>query len=361
MQAAATTHGVAAAEDVELQGSHVQRGEYIAIADRFAAGPVVRSFGRGATPIRRTGSVARLTEVGMSDLGSAAILFADICESTKLYESAGDQEAYQLNGESLELMRDAAERAGGTVIRTQGDGMLCTFPTARAALDAAGEMQDAHEGRRVSIKIGIHFGPLLRGHGGDIYGDAVNMAARISSQSRPGETLVSGDAVSLLPSTYQPRLRVLDSTTFKGKTIPSNVYIVAPQKFDGTETVFGHTPMPAIAFKPSSALLLSHGADSLRLDEGRRRVTLGRDRQCDLVVPASFASRVHAVVEVRRGRYVLTDQSTNGTFVSDGRGEPLFLKRESTDLGAEGTISLGALPALDTEGIVRFKRVGPGE
>jgi adenylate cyclase len=295
----------------------------------------------------------------MSDSAAVAILFADICESTKLYESAGDEEAYRLNGQSLELMREATVKAGGTIIRTQGDGMLSTFPTARAAFEAAREMQDLHEGSRLSIKIGIHFGATLRGIGGDIYGDAVNMAARISSQARPGETLLSGDAVNLLPSKYQPRLRVLDSTTFKGKTIPSNVYIVVPEKADGSETMFG-TPMPAMALRPSSALLLTHGPASVRVDESRRRITLGRDRTCDLVVEASFASRVHAVIEVRRGRYVLTDQSTNGTFVSDGRGEPLFLKRESTDLGAEGTISLGALPALDTDGLVQFRREGSG-
>jgi class 3 adenylate cyclase len=296
----------------------------------------------------------------MADADSVAILFADICESTKLYESAGDEEAYRLNGQSLELMREATLKAGGTVIRTQGDGMLSTFPSAKAAFDAAIDMQDAHEGSRLSIKIGIHHGRALRGIGGDVYGDAVNMAARISSQARPGETLLSGDAVTMLPSRYQPRLRVLDSTTFKGKTIPSNVYIVVTDRGDGTDTVFG-TPMPAIALRPSSALLLTHGSSRLQLDENRRRATLGRDRSCDLVVAASFASRVHAVIEVRRGRYVLTDQSTNGTFVSDGRGEALFLKRESTDLGSEGTISLGALPALDTDGLVQFRRVGAGE
>ena len=124
--------------------------------------------------------------------------------------------------------------------------------------EAAVAMQDAHEGRRLAIKIGIHFGPTLRGMGGDVYGDAVNMAARISSLARPGETLLSGDAVSLLPSKFQPRLRVLDSATFKGKTIASNVYILVPERADGSETMFG-TPMPAIALKPSSALLLTHG------------------------------------------------------------------------------------------------------
>jgi len=294
------------------------------------------------------------------DSVAVAILFADICESTKLYESAGDEEAYRLNGQSLELMRQATLDAGGTVIRTQGDGLLGTFPTAKAAFDAAIAMQDAHEGNRLAIKIGIHFGATRRGVGGDVYGDAVNMAARISSQARPGETLLSGEAVSLLPSSYQPRLRVLDSATFKGKTIAANVYILVSERVDGSETMFG-TPMPAIALKPSSALLITHGSGEVRIDETKRRATLGRDRTCDLVVDAKFASRVHAVIEVRRGRYVLTDQSTNGTFVSDGRGEPLFLKRESTDLGAEGTISLGALPALDTGGLVQFRRLVPGE
>ena len=202
--------------------------------------------------------------------GAVAILFADICESTKLYESAGDEEAYRLNGQSLEVMRQATLDAGGTVIRTQGDGLLGTFPTSRAAFEAAVAMQDAHEGNRLAIKIGIHFGPTLRGVGGDVYGDAVNMAARISSQARPGETLLSGDAVNLLPSKYQPRLRVLDSTTFKGKTIASNVYILVPEKFDGSETMFG-TPMPAMALKPSSALLLTHGSSKVRIDETKRR------------------------------------------------------------------------------------------
>ena len=89
------------------------------------------------------------------------------------------------------------------------------------------------------------------------------MAARISSQARPGETLLSGDAVNLLPSKYQPRLRVLDSTTFKGKTIASNVYILVPEKVDGSETMFG-TPMPAMALKPSSALVLTHGSSKVR-------------------------------------------------------------------------------------------------
>src|SRR6185503_11474978 len=103
----------------------------------------------------------------MADSGSVAILFADICESTKLYESAGDEEAYRLNGQSLELMREATLAAGGTVIRTQGDGLLGTSPTSKAAFEAACEMQDAHEGRRLAIKIGIHFGPTLRGIGGD--------------------------------------------------------------------------------------------------------------------------------------------------------------------------------------------------
>jgi adenylate cyclase len=290
----------------------------------------------------------------MSESTRVAILFADICESTKLYESAGDEEAYRLNGESLELMKHAAVNAGGTIIRTQGDGILGVFTTAAAALDAARAMQDAHKGGRVSIKVGIHFGAALRGLDGDVYGDAVNMAARISSQARPGETLLSGDAVGVLPPKDLPWLRMLDSTTFKGKTLALSVYTVTPETADRSQTLLGMMPVRTQA--PSSALVLTHGSSTVRVDESRRRITLGRDQMCDLVVEASVASRIHAIVEVRRDRYVLTDQSTNGTWVSDGRGEPLFLMREATDLGVEGTISLGALPVVNSGALVRFRR-----
>ena len=285
---------------------------------------------------------------------SIAIMFADVCESTSMYESAGDSAAYALVERSLGLMRAATERAGGNVIRTMGDGMLCTFPKAPAAFAAASELQYAHREGALRIKVGMHFGPTLAGVGGDVYGDSVNLAARISSLARAGETLLSEQLLEVLPAPYRRSTRLLDRSTLKGKKDPVTIYLMVDEG-DAHATMF--EPAPSAPAVPSAATLELRYQDALlRLDEARPKAVLGRDIDCDLVVSGAYASRRHVMVELRRGRFVLTDQSTNGTYVREG-SELKFLKRESADLGTSGVIALGASPDNDTSGIVRFDRV----
>lgn len=287
-----------------------------------------------------------------------AIVFADICESTRVYESAGDSAAYALNERSLEVMRKATERAGGTVIRTQGDGMLCTFPKAAAAFTAASEMQSAHRSNEtLRIKIGMHFGPALSGIGGDVYGDAVNLAARICALARAGETLLTEQTVTLLPPLYRRCTRLLDTTTLKGKKDPVNIFLMVDEADTHATMMEPATRGPAP--RTTVALELRYRGEALKLDESRTKAVLGREIGCDLVVNGAYASRRHATVEVRRGRYVVTDQSTNGTYVSDGKNSK-FLKRESADLGLSGTIGLGAEPENDASGVVQFEQIGSG-
>jgi adenylate cyclase len=290
--------------------------------------------------------------------GSVAIVFADICDSTRLYESAGDAAAFALNDRSLELMCEATRRARGTVIRTQGDGMLAIFPDAEAAVTAALEMQVAHRQQPLRIKIGIHCGPALRGAGGDVYGDAVNLAARISSLARADETLLTEHTAVSLPPELRQRTRLLDSTTLKGKRDLVNIYLVVDEADIGATIL--EAPAPVLPARRLGGLELTCGEWKVRVHDAAAKVVIGRDRDCDLVVQGAYASRRHAVIEVRRDRYVLTDQSTNGTYVCDDHDSqraPVFVKRESTDLGAEGSISLGALPGDNPGGVVRFRRL----
>ena len=66
-----------------------------------------------------------------------AILFADVVGSTQLYETLGDDRARETVAECLEIMKAATEENGGTVIKTMGDEVMATFPTANAAITAA--------------------------------------------------------------------------------------------------------------------------------------------------------------------------------------------------------------------------------
>src|SRR5580698_10945410 len=98
-----------------------------------------------------------------------AILFADVVGSTHLFEVMGDLKARDMVSTCIDVMREATEQHNGTVIKTIGDEVMATFPTADDALNAAGQMQKeiaTHgdlkvEGQPVAIRIGCHFGPVV--------------------------------------------------------------------------------------------------------------------------------------------------------------------------------------------------------
>ena len=72
-----------------------------------------------------------------------AILFADVVGSTKLYEALGDTRARDTVGHCVDVMRQATENNRGTVIKTMGDEVMASFPTADDALNAGSQMQQA--------------------------------------------------------------------------------------------------------------------------------------------------------------------------------------------------------------------------
>ena len=94
-----------------------------------------------------------------------SILYADICDSVRLYERLGDAEAHFLAEKCMRKLADVTRKHGGTVIRTQGDGIMSTFSTAASAYSAAREMVDAHSVGPVSIRVGFNHGPVIQSGG----------------------------------------------------------------------------------------------------------------------------------------------------------------------------------------------------
>jgi hypothetical protein len=93
--------------------------------------------------------------------------------------------------------------------------------------------------------------------------------------------------------------------------------------------------------RKSSRLLLRHGRREIELTESHPSLTLGRDLQNDVVVSDKMASRMHARIERRRDKFVLVDQSSNGTYVTV-EGEPeIHLKREELMLRGRGRVCFG--------------------
>lgn len=123
--------------------------------------------------------------------GLVTLLFTDMESSTALTQSLGDERAQELLRQHNSAVREALKRHNGSEIKHTGDGIMASFPSARGALDAAIEIQRALtdiDGLRV--RIGLNAGePLAEDE--DLYGTAVQLAARVCAQAEPGSILVS--------------------------------------------------------------------------------------------------------------------------------------------------------------------------
>ena len=128
--------------------------------------------------------------------GTAVILFADIVDSTALTERLGDS-AFREKARDLDAtMRTIIRKHSGTAIEGKllGDGVLAVFTSARQAIEAAQACSRASGD--LALHLGIHAGDVIR-EANNVYGGAVNIAARISGLSAPGEVLVSDTVRSL--------------------------------------------------------------------------------------------------------------------------------------------------------------------
>ena len=120
---------------------------------------------------------------------SLAVLFVDICDSTRLFAEYGDERALTMTTECIAGMKSIVVRQGGTVVQTMGDGILCTFASVDDAFQAAHLIREAQSNSRLSIHGGLHYGPVII-KGDFIFGDAVNMAARMADLAKNEEIIL---------------------------------------------------------------------------------------------------------------------------------------------------------------------------
>ncbi len=285
---------------------------------------------------------------------AGAVLFADISGSTRLFEALGDEQATARVGRSLALLARVCVDCGGRVIRTTGDGALCLFESADAALRASHLMQEKTDQQQgldepaPGIHIGCHFGPVLES-AGDVYGDAVNLAARVAGLAQAGQIITTADTVALLSPALVERTRRLDRVPVKGKRAEVTIFEFLWRDAEdltalGTRTEHGHAARLRLTYEGREWCF-----------EGPGELTFGRDSACDVVVGGLKASRRHARIERRRDKFVLTDQSSNGTWVRfAGEDEEVVLRREELLLRASGLIGFGHSPTNAQDSPVAF-------
>lgn len=289
-----------------------------------------------------------------------AVLFADVVGSTRLFELLGDVRARDMIGTCIDLMRTATEKNSGTVIKTMGDEVMATFPSADDAFSAAAQMQRqiaAHsqlkiDGHPVSIRVGCHFGPVVL-ENRDVFGSTVHTANRMTSQAKAGQIVTTAATVAQLSSDWRSSVRQIDVATLRGQGSEVALFEVLWQP-DEVTSMLPQIAIGAAVARKATRLRLRVADREIVVDESRPHVVMGRAEDSDLVVKGHLISRLHARIEVARDKFVLVDQSTNGTFVHTAGGEESFLRRDSMQIKGEGLIGLGRVPEADSPLTIRF-------
>ncbi|MGB5209689.1 MAG: adenylate/guanylate cyclase domain-containing protein [Gammaproteobacteria bacterium] len=296
----------------------------------------------------------------MSNEIEVAVLFADVVGSTELYEILGDLKARDTIARCLDIMKNATDQNNGSVIKTIGDEVMATFPTADDALNAAREMQSsigkgdvsAGEGVSLAIRVGADYGKVLPGER-DVFGATVHTANRMTSQAKARQIITTSNMVEQLSAEWRASVRQIDLAHVKGKSGEIALFEVLWQKEDVTSM------LPTITWaneqqRNIGRLRVLYQGQEVLLTVDQQHITIGRADDNDLVVKGNLISRIHCRIEMNRDKFMLIDQSTNGTFVVTRHREELFVRRDSLHLTGEGVIGLGRVVQPTSAQAIRY-------
>ena len=288
-----------------------------------------------------------------------AVMFADVCDSTTIYESLGDARALQVISGLFATLVALVRAHGGDVVKTLGDGMVCQFGDADSAFNAACDIQEASaraeapEALQLEVKVAFNWGPVVT-EAGDIFGDTVNVCARLVGLARANQVLTTQETLAELSELLRGRSRSLYPVKVRGRMGEVKVCEVLWRSDPDVTEAFARPPVSSAAAR-DSILKISYGGEVVSL-ELAGSLRLGRDKGNDVVVSSARASRVHARIYGRGGNFVIADQSSNGTYLAiDGSTRELTLRREEALMGERGVIGLGGPANESGDHVLRYR------
>jgi len=295
-----------------------------------------------------------MSEAASRDL---LVLFADISGSTSIYEQLGDAVAVELIQGLLASMEEEVLMHKGEVVKSIGDELLCTFNDVVSALAAATAMHQqagavsGPGGRALSLRIGMHYGPTIEDRG-DVFGDGVIVASRVVELARPGQILITEECFARVPLLGRSRIRTVDKIMVRGRSAEVTVMEVMWERGRMVTTI-----VPPVQRPPSESarMQIDYRGRTFTIVQQSNLMLIGRDASCQIVVMGPKTSRQHAALEWRRGKFVLEDRSTNGSFVLPDGGQLIHLRREELVLQGAGLIGFGEQPREGGAAVVRYE------
>ncbi len=285
------------------------------------------------------------------------IMFVDIAGSTRLYQEYGDTLAQDSIARCLIRLSEIIKRHRGTVVKFIGDEILCYLHDPELAFQAAFKLQETAKdtvdpnGVQLSLRIGMHFGSAIIEET-DLYGDSVNVAAAMRDIAKGGQIIATEEIVAHIPPEISHFTRRYDTSRIKGRQEQTTIYEILWEGEASTQILSGTTSVEKMK---SSKLLLAFQETELALLANMPALTLGRDYSCSIIIEGTLISRQHASIEYRRGKFLMIDKSTNGTYILTEDGRSIYLRREEFPLWGKGKISLGkTIIDEDTQDLIHY-------
>ena len=271
------------------------------------------------------------------------VLFADLAGSTQLYQQVGDTSAFKLVDQLVSTLRRLVELHNGAVIKHTGDGVMAVFQNpddaARVSMAIHEKLRDSHIDVEHPLlpRIGFQHGAVIQSES-DVFGDTVNCAARLCELSSTGRALTTAETAAQLSIDWRNMLQAVPPRVLRGGSNVAELFELRSDSF-GDVTIL-HSSV-STGREEVGELRLEYQGQLYSVNADRPIIRIGRDRHADIYVSDQRTSRRHATVELRVDKFVLTDRSSNGTWVLMDNEKEFMASREEVLLYGNGVFALG--------------------
>ncbi|MEZ5644269.1 MAG: adenylate/guanylate cyclase domain-containing protein [Burkholderiaceae bacterium] len=285
-------------------------------------------------------------------MAELTIAFVDLTDSVSVFETLGDDRATNAVTRLTQWIGAMGLENGGKVVKMLGDGVLLSFSNNRLAVETMSQIQQEHSQRvvqwpkrlKLQMQIGMARGEVVQVDG-DCFGDAVNVASRLSDLAGPEQILVTDSVIRKLGTGHGVRGRSLGPMRIKGRAEPCEVFRIEWQPEMLSEFLTLPSDLQSLSINAASVF---GGIELGWLDTTRSfditdlPIKIGRIPEADFIVNDPRVSRIHATLDIRSGNYVLEDVSSYGTWVRfSGTENVISLRRQECLLHSNGEFAMG--------------------
>ncbi len=261
------------------------------------------------------------------------VLYMTIVSNVVAQENLDEQQGQRVLASMQREMAATAEAYYGEVVKSEGEDFMCHYSDFDNALNGAAAIMWAVESGtfpeawQFSVKAGLCTIEEMR---------LLDDWSQLAELARPHQVLITDEVEKMIPAPSPFKVRVLPSVRI-------NVHSTPVWEFRWRESEVQKSPSRTSQSQTSPH---SYPALIIQFDEVKRiiqregdTISIGRESSNDIVIKEDVVSRHHVHIIMRNGKAVLSDQSTNGTYIFPASGKPILLLRDQTVLNGNGKIA----------------------